>query len=391
MQKKTVTPRKRMSLTKFFPGHSEPDYSVSLARTRETHIAEVSRHYRSGRLSLVVGAGLGMSYGLPSWSKLIEQLTVGVWQGKMQKRFKLANVRETYSTYRDYWRITGRIGSAYREVQPILGQTRFIKHSLRAKLAQAVALQVYGPILHMSPLKNVFTGKLKLELSQIREHMPESSRLLDSLLTMITGPTNGGARVRTIINYNYDNILELKLRDSGLNFETISSNPSRQKRPIYASYHVHGLLDYEEFFRTGLFNLDATGNFVFSEDDYHAQYRLEKHWANKVQLTTFSETRVLFVGTSLVDPNIRRLLEAARLLSPKRTHYAILSRVLSPVAKTVCCSHKCELRKSKKFAQILSNLQNDNLAGSLRTLGVKVIWVDDYSEIPAIIDQIAKA
>ena len=66
-------------------------------------------------------------------------------------------------------------------------------------------------------------------------------------------------------------------------------------------YHVHGFLP-----KSGEVD-DAI--LVFSEQSYHSQFIDPYSWSNIIQLTTYLSNICLFIGLSLSDPNLRRLLD----------------------------------------------------------------------------------
>lgn len=64
-------------------------------------------------------------------------------------------------------------------------------------------------------------------------------------------------------------------------------------------------------------------------------------------------------GSSLTDPNIRRLLEIS--YRPTKVHYAILTKD--------GMSNKALMRASNHFAR----------------LGIEIIWANDFNEIPRLL------
>ena len=101
------------------------------------------------------------------------------------------------------------------------------------------------------------------------------------------------------------------------------------------------------------------------------------NWANITQLNYMINNTCVFIGLSMTDPNMRRLLEIA---AQKRTdikdtcrHYAIMRRF------TIDSSHKSNSIKS--FENV-----NDALQESFyEELGVNIIWFDEFNEIPGIL------
>lgn len=137
-------------------------------------------------------------------------------------------------------------------------------------------------------------------------------------------------------------------------------------------YHVHGYLPSK------LDIIDGEPNLVFSEEDYHKVYRDAYSWSNLMQLNAFRDSTCLFIGCSLTDPNLRRLLDVAARSGENPRHYAFLKRDRIGLKSD----------SKEKHEELLSLYQriDDNIReGYFRELGLNVIWVDEYEEIPEIL------
>ena len=96
-----------------------------------------------------------------------------------------------------------------------------------------------------------------------------------------------------------------------------------------------------------------------TEENYNDLYNHPYSWQISSQLSFFRENVCLFVGCSLADPNLRRLLEMTK--AEGKTHFAIMRNDLATIKDlTVATSH---------FAR----------------LGVEVIWVNSFDEITAVL------
>jgi len=65
---------------------------------------------------------------------------------------------------------------------------------------------------------------------------------------------------------------------------------------------------------------------IFSEEDYNKIYSDAYSWSNLAQLNSFRDNTCLFIGCSLTDPNLRRLLDVAARSGEKPRHYAFLKK-----------------------------------------------------------------
>lgn len=102
---------------------------------------------------------------------------------------------------------------------------------------------------------------------------------------------------------------------------------------------------------------DYDKNVVLSEDEYHNLYRDSYHWANVAQLYAFTHTKCIFVGLSMTDPSLRRLLDIAyHQGSGDADHYAFLIRT----------EFDCHKETEEVFSQ----------------MGVNIIWCEDRDDLP---------
>ena len=85
-------------------------------------------------------------------------------------------------------------------------------------------------------------------------------------------------------------------------------------------YHVHGIVFPKR-------ENSSVEDIVLSENDYHRVYSEVFDWSNVEQLHALSRCTCFFIGLSLNDPNLRRLLEIAQRDSSKSVrHYVFLER-----------------------------------------------------------------
>lgn len=62
---------------------------------------------------------------------------------------------------------------------------------------------------------------------------------------------------------------------------------------------------------------------ILSEDDYHSQIYNQNLWSNNIQTALFSANTTIFIGLSLNDSNIRRIINMCSKAS-SYMHYAFL-------------------------------------------------------------------
>src|SRR5207302_3936018 len=100
-----------------------------------------------------------------------------------------------------------------------------------------------------------------------------------------------------------------------INTETLRSSTGGIKL-----IHVHGYVPKDKP------NLEYRHNIILSEDEYHNLYMNSLHWSNHVQYDRFGFSTCLFIGFSMTDPSVRRLMDAAAIGGSNASHFCILRR-----------------------------------------------------------------
>lgn len=327
---------------------------------RENIVNAVRDQYRSGRFSIFLGAGVSSSAGLPDWDTLLNSLFV-----------TMLTEDATGSSNLD----AENLSSIVKRIRQIDGPSalvlaRYIRKGIttdsqaeQGKFIEAVTKQLYI-------LRN--------------KKFSISSSLIQSIASLCS-PSRTGAKVRAVVTYNFDDLLERELKSRQIQFRSIFEEidlPSQEDLPIY---HVHGFLPEN---RSEYQNLGKS-TLVFSEERYHQIYREAYHWSNLTQLSSLKETTCLMVGISLSDPNLRRLLEISSKSIDKPKHFAFVKRISyenfhREDDKVVVRAPATTIRK---FLDRHHKLNEE----VLRELGVNVIWYENYEEIPPILNRIGRS
>jgi hypothetical protein len=193
---------------------------------------------------------------------------------------------------------------------------------------------------------------------------PTSSPLIESIVRL-SRPQRDGKPLDSIITFNLDCLIEENLRASSISNHPIFSESISHGSHELPVYHVHGYLP-----RTG--PLPPDGELVFSEDAYHSQFLDPFSWSNLVQLNKLTQNTCLFVGISLTDPNMRRLLDVAWRKNPDKTlsHYIV--------------------KKIPRFSDgdILDEVTKVLEEQDANALGLNVVWFDEFTEVPRFLDDV---
>lgn len=294
------------------------DLKKSWQEKREFILENAKTSFRENNCSLFLGAGVSMSAGAPSWNELL---------------FKAIKKQNKSFTKRDFKKIFASCGQS-----PIV-MGRYIapdKHSL-----QILSNYLQRFVLY----KNVNLA---------------GSELIKAICEFVETD-----KVESVITYNYDDLVETALEQRGIKQAFSVFSKSRNLRNEFPVYHVHGLIPQE--------NSDMIASPILSEKDYHDIYRKSYHWSNIEQLHALDRNSCFFIGLSMSDPNLRRLLDFSHAENDNEIHhYAFLKR------KNLYGEDDVEKNK-KHFETFEQQLEN---------IGVWVVWYESHDELPGIIRRI---
>lgn len=304
--------------------------------TRDSVISEVTYDWRSDRdrtmghakvsiaennFSLFLGAGVSMSANLPSWWNLLNDMI----DTCKQKEFKDGDIEKLTKVCYNSSIVMGRFVRMMME-----------KKSNDEDYYQCLHDALYGGIsAYRSPL------------------IDEICNLVDSKKS----------QAQSIITYNFDDVMERALRKRGIrNYSVFGQNQPQRFFPIY---HVHGFIPYAN-------KDDIKSVPVLSEEEYHRVYASSYNWSNVEQLHALSRTTCIFIGLSMTDPNLRRLLDIAIQDSENDPrHFVFLPRISEFGTDKNAEAKNNEAMKIQK--QIFVEL------------GLRVIWYSDYNELPKLL------
>lgn len=329
---------------------------------QEIIIERLKRLYKKGQFSLFLGAGVSSSAGIPDWNTLLNSLFVTY----LTKEFD----GDSIITDQDITELVERLNNI--DEPSALMAARYLRKGLTKNSAEIKAFSE-------AITKNLY----KLRSSE----KPLASPLIKSITAMCM-PRMTGAKVKSVVTYNFDDLIERQLVAQSIMHRSIFTENESYDPDELPVYHVHGFLpknrsDYESLEKSTL---------VFSEEGYHQIYSEAYHWSNLVQLNKLRENNCLMVGLSMTDPNLRRLLDISARNIEKTKHFAFMKRITS---ESFCYENATALKKKKQIISSISSAKefldrhhslNEEL---MKELGVEVIWYEDYDQIPIILEQIA--
>ena len=363
------------SLLTLFPGYCRRAYQERTAAADGNVVRELRECYLHNGLVLYLGAGVSRSLGLPTWQELIRTLTVTMMSRKVQSAIAALGKMDDEK----YWRVMSTIhedvegGADYEK--PILMMARAIKDELGDDLPMVVARN-----LARHARRARFAHDHDMRMIHRPPEREKYSPIVQAIVTLARSERDVRG-VQAIINYNYDDLIDEILREENVRCKTVRSGKDQVGTGVLACYHVHGILPVYKMSQGPIHQFNRqlnVGNFVFSEDEYHAEYMDPYKWSNMTQMSSLGRHSGLFIGLSMEDPNIRRLLDVTHRQYPEIRHYAILPR-------------KKPLKKAHDSKEcILRNLFEQVETSSFQKIGVNVIWVDTHDAIPEVLYRICR-
>ena len=278
-------------------------------------ITKLKNDIRTGDFAIVLGAGVSSDYGALSWDKLVLS-----FEKDINKLIPMDFDRQ----------IKRKIGSTdlihaqlYKELLP---SDRFYK-------------RIYSSLYEKFLPKLLKKDTTLYELGRLLERYSKKRNI-------------------KVLTYNYDDFYEQYLNKFFKNIKyKVFYTPEESLQDSIPIYHIHGYLPYSE-----PINQSYKDSIKLTEDDYNFLYNSPYSWQIETQLETFRKNNCLFVGCSLTDPNIRRLLKLA--LESKKRHYTIM-----------------RIGKMSPFELVI-------ISHHFSKMGVNIIWTKDFKDFPELLKKI---
>ena len=328
---------------------------------RDSRLTQLNNCYRKGQFSLFLGAGVSSSAGMPNWNRLLNSLFVTYLTNEFNDNSNISD--------NDINEIVSRLNQI--DDSSALMAARYLRKGLSKTAEDA----------------KDFTNAITKSLYKLRDtKYPIDSELIKSIGSLCT-PKMTGSKVKSVITYNFDDLIERQLKNRSLDFHSIYGDSETYDRDELPIYHVHGFIPEDNTQYERLEN----STLVFSEEGYHQIYMESYHWSNLVQLNSLKENNCLMIGLSMSDPNLRRLLDIASRNTEKTRHFAFMQRISD---NNFIFEKDWE---TKKEVQKIANVEgakeflnkhhvlNEEI---MKELGVSIIWYEDYDEIPVLLNKI---
>ena len=327
---------------------SSKDNLKNQEKEREKLVESISQEYQNERLALFIGAGVSKDAGLDSWDELINKLQLRLLNKKL-------NLEATDS-----------------ELEALLKDQN---RSTQSKDHEDFFHEANKLLLDASLIKREYKDSFDLEMrNSLYQNIGDRHPIIDAIVEMCHFQ-NRKMNLSAIITYNYDSLIEDTLNEqNNFEFQIIHNEimiPDLRKLPIF---HVHGYLPRR------INENQEPNRIIISDEDYYELYLNFYHWSNIVQLSYLRNNSCLFIGVSFKDPNLRRILYHLSKESNNPRHFAFMRR--NRYQNTEPGLVREEIKSQFEALEI------EFAENNLRNLGVRVIWVDDYYEIPGLLRDI---
>lgn len=180
-------------------------------------------------------------------------------------------------------------------------------------------------------------------------------------------------RIHAIVNFNFDSIFRAYVNVRYNNARLLRSIERPSAGSSYASipvYYMHGFFRFDkdiEDYKHGAADLR-----IFTEQEYFDFFNNPNGLFNYTFLYLLREYPCLFIGLSMKDDNIRRLL-----------HYSKSERVEGYIQERR--GQIAEIRSIRHYAILpipKDEVLRELTESSLRRLGTAVLWINDFEDIP---------
>ena len=329
--------------------------------------------WKDKRLVLFLGAGVSIPYGVPSWKNLVLELL-----------FEQAeHTRRLGRMWPHYRRAVAAWMTDYFDYNPLV-LARMVERDARKRSQKKNGRQSDG--------EQIFLENLRTQLYADCKPPTGKRTTLQAIADLIE---RSRGNVRCVVNFNFDGLLEEELAARKILTTSISDDTRQQSGP-FRIIHPHGFVP-----RKGDIKRSTV---VFTEGDYHELTRSVFHWGLSEIINELRHSTVLFIGLSMSDPSLRRLLDASRN-SDIPPHWQVQQRHQVRDQEQINAINEIAAR-AMRWGEILGYPEQKDqpqLAEALdavlrqadtydrelfETMGVKTIWLDSYDHIPALLDRI---
>lgn len=274
-----------------------PPCLQDLDRRSAGNLLSLARAMRKIPCTLVTGAGVSTSAGFPTWLQLLKNIACIYfthWQFACQHEGQSPIVPPRNLSIA-FWE-TFMWSENCRHLAD-----RLVTNNAPLAVAQMILARVSKNNHQYLIRKALYGGQLSIGPSPLMKCIAD-----------LCAKNNFSA----ILSYNYDDVLEQALREYSISVFPIWGPSIKRREGSIPLFYPHGYLKQQG---------GPLAPIILGEDDYHAYSTEGYDWRNLLQLRLFSTTCCIFIGSSMTDPQVRRLLWVAKR-GGAGYHYAFLAK-----------------------------------------------------------------
>ena len=158
--------------------------------------------------------------------------------------------------------------------------------------------------------------------------------------------------------------------------EFFTSSISQKNKNRLPFYYCHGLLPVfidDKVVNSKVYNQEKL---VFLESEYMNQMNTTFSWSSASFSNVIRNSRVIFVGVSLTDPNMRRWLSWIHKERVEDIEAFNRNNHMSTETPRVSTNHVWINKKPK------SDQEKALIEAVVANLGVRLLWIDDWNQVP---------
>jgi hypothetical protein len=341
--------------------------------------------YDDNGLVLALGAGVSFDSKLPTWIQLLQRIGRKCLDVNGDRLLDVNGDRLVDDLRAE--------GFSLPAIATML-KTRCPTNIEFSEIVRAALYQDFEPYQQ----RNIKSADMKrlIENACSKNHTLRATAALCAKWNEEAASFSRNDKIHAIVNFNLDAILReyAAVRYKKVFLRSVE-RPSKSSDPKKTNiYYMHGFLRFDS--EEGNQEKEAFDKLVLSEQAYFDFFNSPTGFFNYTFLYLLREYACLFIGLSLQDENIRRLLHYSK--KEREQAYEEEKKQKDKMKEREQAYEEEKKQKDKIQEKVLrhfaiikryksSELKN-LVEKSLAELGTNIIWIDDYAEIPKGLGQI---
>lgn len=353
------------------------------------HLPALQEAFQKGKITFYLGAGISKPNGLPSWEELVQALYFSTLNDE-----SFIYGMKPYPNY------------LFALAEWVLKQKNEPLDIIIRKIKQWYEGKDFIGMMS----DTIYAGLNRKDFPDINglpQQVLQQNATLRAIVECCIQSTPGAKGLRSIVTYNYDNLVELGLENhNGLSskFQVIYKREHKLSSGKIPIYHVHGYIPFQK----SDVNYD---DIIFSEDQYNRAFQDPFFWGNVVQVNQLTSMTGVMIGLSLADRNTRRILDSIHNQTLPKDNYILMRKpnfkeIENPspdmdnirakaegyLSKFPMGRMKMPDKEPSQVQDLLKSIyryESNEFKTGFESLGLHLITFDDFDEIPSILKDIS--